>query len=259
MNKKKEIKKEMKKIFVNREGLCDDSYMYTISLIKIFKPNIYLKFNNNKLCKASKNKKEKETIIKIPKYIYFSGDISLFNNNNNNNILGLNNILNIDKSILYIPVNETTSEKLGYYNCYLLENNDIFRLNAKYNVGLFRMSIGNKYLENYLLESDYGNGFYIEYHDQPHYYNFIDNNNIKKSNLNNNNKGYLVLGKKINGYYLLSAFEVPKNKGIYIPPYVYHCDGCLKGNYNVIYSITDNYKTFLIKNNSNKIVRILFD
>jgi hypothetical protein len=50
----------------------------------------------------------------------------------------------------------------------------------------------------------------------------------------------------------MTAFSIPFGKAIYIPPNTYHCDACLIGDYNVIYTITGNYKTYLIYNEDSK-------
>lgn len=235
---------------VNRQGNMVESNMTTTKLITIYRPNTILRFKNNNLTivdniNASQYINQSITTIPTtPPYCEINGyivDSSIVNNN----ILGFNNILCIDNNTIDLPIIKATKETLLFYDSHLLYNDDVFILKGEYDVGLFEMNIGKNYLDNYLYVEGYGDGLYIETHNQPHYYNAI-----------NNNSGFLILGKKVENKYILTGFTIPDNMAIYVEPNVYHCDGCLIGNYNVIYSKTDNYKTLLIHNNENKIVKL---
>lgn len=261
-NKKRDdIDKEMDELFVNRKGITINAFMKTEKLIGFFKPNINLKFKKGYIKPTIKSENLDIVIPNIPPHIYISGEIVAHCHKNklvnkDNNILGKNQYLVINNKELSIPIAETTAENLSYYHCTLIKNKNIFKLEADHSVGYFKMSIGSEYLTNYLLRLGYGNGCYLEIHNQPHYYKFNGYNN--KIDSLNNNRGYLIIGKKIGGYYVLSAFEVPDNDAIYIPPNVYHCDGCLVGKYNVIYSKTKNYNTLLLRNIDCSVVNIKF-
>lgn len=158
----------MEEIFVNRSGLSKNSNMTTSNLVNIFNSNDRVIFNNGIIKKIEK---------KNPAYIKISGKVidNNYNITKNNNILGNNSFLIINESKVYIPIQISTKEKLDFYNCKLIKENDEFIINSNYDVGLFEMDIGKNYLKDYLLKKDFGNGFYIEYHDQPYYYKFLKN------------------------------------------------------------------------------------
>lgn len=100
------------------------------------------------------------------------------------------------------------------------------------------MNIGKNYAQDYLMNSEYGGGFYLEVHDRPHFH----------MPLNENAKGYLVLGKMISeDLYELSAFRIPFGYAIYTPGGIIHDDGFLVGDYMVIFSVTKEYKTAIVK------------
>lgn len=112
------------------------------------------------------------------------------------------------------------------------------------------MIIGERYVENYLLNEDFGGGFYIEYHSCPHYHQPLD----EKS------KGWLILGKFTDDekHVRLSAFKISFGYGVYMPPNVLHCDAFLTGNYLVAYTAAKEYKTgvFLTKEKEITSIRI---
>lgn len=202
------------------------------------------------------------------------------NQNNNNNILGNNEKFIVkDLQKLTIPIEMATVEKLAYYNCFMLNPNEKFILEGEHSVGLFEMYIGKNYLNDYLLAEEYGNGLYLEKHNQPHYYNYlqiVENNyfndehyiNDKNYGYNHNHlnrdkkimfeqRGFLLLGKQNDDLsYSITGFIIPNNVGIYLPPNVLHCDGTLRGRYQVIYSKTDDYNTYLLHNEYNNILKL---
>lgn len=230
----------MEDIYVNRKGVSEKSFMKTIELIEIFDPLDRVYVSDNSIEKIDR---------RVPNHIKITG--KLMNNvcdvTKVNNILGKNSLLIIDRDHISIPADNTNDDNLSFYGCSIIKDS-VLTLGGRHKVGLFKMSIGEDYLKNYLLKKDYGNGFYIEYHDQPHYYRFRQSQNGKR--------GHLVLGRKINDEYYITAFYVPDNVAIYVPPHVLHCDGCLIGEYDVIYSKTDNYKTMILWNKNMEIVDV---
>lgn len=219
------------------------------------------------------------------KYILDKQDNNKLKNNKinnfiNNNILGSNEKFIVkDLNKLTIPIEIATVEKLAYYNCFLLKPNEKFILEGEHPVGLYEMYIGKNYLNDYLLAENYGNGLYLEKHNQPHYYNYlqiVENNysndehyiNDKHYAYNHNHlnrdkkilfeqRGFLLLGKQNNDLtFSITGFIIPNNVGIYIPPNVLHCDGTLRGRYQVIYSKTNNYNTYLLHNEYNNIIKL---
>ena len=253
-NQKKINYDKIRELFVNRLGNSLNSFMKTKKILEIFTPYQILKQTNNKLIKLNDTYNNLSLIkienIKKPKQIIINGVFEERKQNlsiNSNNILGSNDYFYLDFNLdkINIPIEETSNEYLNYYNVYILEPEQIFNLNNNTEIALFEMSIGTEYVNGFLLEEGLGDGFYIETHDLPHYY----------FSSNPDSKGYLILGEKIHEGFALTAFEIGANKPIYISPYVYHSDGYLIGEYNVIYGKANNYKTYLFRTNDKKIIK----
>lgn len=258
-NQLKEIYNSMCKLYVNRNGKTKESFMTTKKLITIFPSNQNVKLLNGNLIKIENKDLNYNTILekkntKKPKQIKLFGkikevkqDFSIISNN----ILGTNDFFYLESDNITIPVEDVTEELLNYYNVFMNKPDQIFNLNNKSDIGFFEISIGQSYTKDYLLEEGYGDGFYIETHDLPHYYYSQEPNA----------SGYLILGEKIvgdNGLdgFGLTAFRMGKNISIYISPYTFHSDAYLIGNYNVIYGKTDNYKTYLFRKENGSIIKV---
>ncbi len=110
------------------------------------------------------------------------------------------------------------------------------------------MNIGENYVEHFLFKEDGGGGCYLEYHNTPHLHIPI----------NKNSCGYLILGKFVDNKVHLSAFKIPFGYAIYTSPFTVHCDGFLVGDYTVLYTVTPNYSTVLLRHNG-KIAHVLID
>ena len=216
-------------IYVNRNNpLKNNSYMNTTNIINIIKSDTKYNLNLNE-----ENSSEL-------KYVEFEGEwINSDQDTDKTNILGGIGILLTEKEIS-IPINEGLKEYFMYYNSFLLEKNDKIIFDCK-DMPLFEMDIGKDYFENYILNKDYANGMYIEYHNTPHYYISNDNSN-----------GFIILGKKINNTYKISAINIPKNKALYIPPYTLHNDCCLIGQYKVMYNMAEEFSTVRLVDRDNK-------
>lgn len=249
----------MKELFVKRIGKIDNSFMITNKLLEVFTPNqILLQIKNNliKLNNMDNNLSLKKSInYKKPKQIIIKGKTEEYEQDSiltQNNILGSNDYFYLDSHLrleqnkIIIPIEETSNDYLNYYDVYILEPDQIFNLNNNKEIGFFEMSIGTKYVDGFLLEEGLGDGFYLETHDLPHYY----------FSSNENSKGYLILGEKIDNGFALTAFEIGSNKAIYISPFVYHSDAYLVGDYNVVYGKANNYKTYLFRTCNKKILKI---
>ena len=240
----------MNKLRVHRYGINEDSFMITRRLLSIIRSESIVKFNTSKMLEYRDRIQEKKKIFwKEPKNVEIEGrSINLLKNNTN--ILGKKDFFIVDMDEIKIPVVENpTKQLLAYYNCELVFENDIFKLNNNKNMYYFSMEIGINYLNGYLLRRNYGDGFYLETQDTPHFH----------TPLNEKSRGYIIIGKKLENKYQLTAFKIPYKCGIYISPNVPHCDGTLIGEYNVLYTVTDNYETNLLYNTKNKIVDIIFD
>lgn len=233
----------MDKLFVNRMGLNDEAYMKTNYIVNRFEKYSKVIWRNNNLETCEKNITIKDSRLLKPKRLKINIQIKEINENvENNNILGKNSYIFIENELLKIPIEVATEKKLNYYFCNLIEDGDIFKLNNKSEIQNFNISIGQNYFKDYILQNGLGNGIYIETHDTPHFH----------QPLNSNCSGYLIIGKIKRDELIITAFKIPFGKAIYIPPNTYHCDACLVGEYNVIYTITEKYKTYLIYNENNK-------
>lgn len=222
-------KKMFEEIFVNRNNpFKTNSFMNTTDIINVIKGDVSYDMNI-----------VQEKISNL-KYVEFEGDILKSNQNiDKTNILGGIDLLLTDKEIK-IPINEGLKEYFMYYNCFLLEKDDKIIFDSK-DMPLFLMEIGKDYFQNYILNKEYANGMYIEYHNTPHYY--ISNENFG---------GVIVLGKKINNKYKISAIKIPINKALYIPPYVLHNDCCLIGEYKVMYNMAEDFETVRLVDRENR-------
>lgn len=265
-------------LLYERSGLRN-SKKEIIDTINIIYPNINYIFNNNNLTITDKNN-FKNNIIKKPNITVIEGlwnnskiiksistdnlnkkinskfDDDFFNfsdleeedyyyeeDNNKNtfsNILGDNNLFNCSNTTYYFKPQVATKELLSYYNCKLISPNDTIFFESNENMLLATIDTSFNYVEDYLLQEKYGGGIYLEYHNLPHFY--FPNDELSE--------GYIIIGKKRSqNKYELSAFSIPYNYGIYIPPNVIHNDCYLTGEYNVCYGKSNNFSTAILKNN----------
>lgn len=162
------------------------------------------------------------------------------------NILGGNGDLFVQSKNIWIPEAKTTAENLSWYGAKLISHGDVIRFETDVALPVAQMSIGKHYSENYLQDKALGGGFYLEYHDRPHFHMPVDQNA----------GGYLILGKILKkregqqGFratIALSAFKIPYGRAIYTGLNVLHDDGLLTGNYAVVYSVTENFSTVILK------------
>lgn len=109
------------------------------------------------------------------------------------------------------------------------------------------MSVGKDYVEGYLLKENKGGGFYIEYHDAPHFHMPLNPDSTSS---------HLILGKREGDEVFLSAFTIPYGSAIYPPANVIHDDGFLSGDLSVIYSITDSFSTVILKTENDDLVDV---
>ena len=113
-------------------------------------------------------------------------------------------------------------------------------------MAIFEMNITYDYINEYVMKL--GGGLYLEYFDIHHIH----------IPLNNDSSGYIILAKKKpENIYELSAFQIPFGKALIIPPNITHNDCFLVGNYNIIYGISENYSTAILKY-GNKLVKFIF-
>ena len=162
------------------------------------------------------------------------------------NVLGEYGELEMATEEISIPSAVTDQEHLNYYGCKLYTVGDVFSFETDKVLPLTIMDVGENYVEDYVMKEV---GIYLEYHDRPHFHMPV----------NEDSRGHLMLGKKISkDKYHLSAFTIPYGKAVYMPPYTIHNDCFLIGRYMVVYSMTKDYSTVILKNN-NKNVHVKVD
>ena len=77
-------------------------------------------------------------------------------------------------------------------------------------VPVWTMTVGDRYVEDYLLKDERGGGFYMEYHNCPHLHVPME----KEAT------GFVILGKRTDDdkYLMMTAFHIPFGFGLYMPP-----------------------------------------
>lgn len=243
-----------RELFVKRIGTTADSYMITTDLINIFPINSNVLLDKNNIIPTKKTNYitiPKILSPEIPNFTIVEGTFMNKQNNtiehNNNNILGMNSAFYCKINTIQIPIIKCSQEFLQFFGCIIINEGDVLKLNNNTEMPFFRVKIGKDYKSNYLLKKGLGDGFYIEVHDTPHIH----------QPLNSDAEGYLVLAKKQENILLLSKVKIPFGKALYIPPNIYHNDSLLIGDYNVLYTKTNNYTTYLFKTYDEKIVNII--
>lgn len=164
------------------------------------------------------------------------------------NILGGNVLFETKDSSYIIPHANETPEELAYYGVHLVPIGSLVSFQTPQVVPYTKMVVGERYVENYLLNEDLGGGFYLEYHSCPHYH----------QPLNDKAKGWLILGKftEDERHIRLSAFKIPFGYGIYMPPTVLHCDAYLTGEYLVAYTAAKEFKTGIFRTKNMEVTSI---
>jgi|LakMenEpi03Aug12_release.lakeMendotaPanAssembly.Ray.scaffolds.fasta_scaffold378635_1 hypothetical protein len=241
-------------LFVSRKGVSDEAYMITKELITIFPIDCSLVLDKNNIITTNK-----PNYINIPKMLspeipnftmvegYFHNSANMTTTILTNNILGNNSIFYTKVHNIQIPIISFSDQLLEFFGCKVINNGDVFSIDNKKEMPFFKVLIGKNYKNDYLLKEGLGDGFYIEKHDTPHIHQPV--------NINSN--GFIVLAKRLENLLLLSKIKIPFGKALYIPANVYHNDSLLIGEYNVLYTKTDNYQTYLFKTYEDKIVNII--
>lgn len=247
-------------IFVNRIGKTPESFMRTNKLVQVFKPDSLLKFEKfnlhlqktKNLLKPKPNTENKSSVkftqVQNINFVQIKGKFvkSFLAEKTSNNILGVNDFFITQCKFITIPETKATEETLEIFNCKLIKPGDIFSFNSNKELPLFEVSVGPEYVQEYLLKENFGNGFYIETHDTPHYHQPIDTNSC----------GFLVLGLIVESELILTKFKIPFGYGVYMEPKTLHSDAFLVGNYHVVYTKTQEYSTYLFMNQDNTIIQV---
>ncbi len=247
-------------IFVNRIGKSADSFMRTIKLLRTIDPNKWVKIKSNQLVDAQEDDfkvKQEMSNLHINEQTESETGINcvsvpgrfvktFLSESTENNILGKNDWFLTKIHHISIPETKTTKKTLGFFGCTLIEPECPFKLSDQLELPVFEVSIGSTYVQDYLLEENFGNGFYIETHNTPHYH----------QPLSPESSGYLILGVFIGVKIVLSKFAIPYGYGVYMPANTLHSDAFLVGDYAVVYTKTPDYSTYLFKTPDGKIVQV---
>ena len=246
-----DYKEKYHDIIVNRKGISKDAFMTTTDILYETIPYLDYQVTKNGLELTNISKNKQEIKIQIPKYFEFTGkwlsDIEIKNELKDANILGGFSKFEIDLDEINIPIQDATIENLMYYNVKLLKMNDIITFETNDHLPLCIVNIGKTYINDYILQENYGCGVYLEYHKNPHFHMPI----------NENSGGGIILAKKIEqDKYHISCFRIPYGYATYIPPYTIHNDCFLIGEYYVIYSKSEPFSTCLLRNKNDIIIKI---
>jgi hypothetical protein len=154
--------------------------------------------------------------------------------------------LTSEETELDIPEGPSTPEMLAYYGAQLVSVGDVLSLEANDVLPVSITTVGKSYVDNYVMVEGMGDGFYIEVHDRPHLHMPLDEEAA----------GHMVFGKKLeDGKFALSAFRIPFGYAIITNPYAIHTDASVTGRYMVIYSITPDFSTVIMRSNNGTIVK----
>ena len=229
----------MNDLFIDRKGETEDSHMKTNTMMNLFtKPDQVVVFKDGYVQPMpSRRLPQYRRKWKVPRYVEVEGTWLATDGEESpqNNILGKNDTFWTHCKEFTIPVEETLDEYVGFYGARIIRERDIFNLRNPCPMPMFDMSIGNNYVKDFINRHE--NGFYIEEHNTPHFHQ----PKFPTSS------GYIVLGKYLDGTLYLTRFAIPYKCGLYIPPYVLHSDAELVGDYFVMYTKAEEYRTGILK------------
>ena len=151
-------------------------------------------------------------------------------------VMGLKDKWKLSRKILHVDIPVVNLENISLTELTFLQNKYGFKYfsydkNININLGnpypIFStvVTIGEKYVSEYLFGNDYG--IYIEQHEMPHVHR----------PMTETSKGYMLYGKKNDNQTFEFIFVDVGNKGwIYTHPYSWHADCYLTGQWEVMYS-----------------------
>ncbi len=164
------------------------------------------------------------------------------------NIFAKNGTFTVDTGHIDVPVVTASAETLAYYNAHYLQLDDGLQFGSEAPYPICVMTIGRHYVDDYLMHT--GGGQYIEFHDRPHFH----------WNLDKNNSGYYLLGKKIgDNRYHLTGFSIPYGAAVYTMPSALHADANLVGtNWLVGLTVAPHFSTVLFRSADNVFTKLNF-
>ncbi len=184
-----------------------------------------------------------------PSKIFLKGNWQRAANEKNcaGNILGGYGSFTCAEQQVMIPRLEATEENLATYCCSLFKLGDELSFaEAAEPLPVTIMEIGSEYIPRYQQLPEFGGGIYLEYHDRPHLH----------MPLSPDAGGCLLLGRRTAQGLELSAFAIPYGYAVYTAPWVIHNDGFLIGKVLVVYSLTENFSTVIIRDGEGRPTRL---
>lgn len=235
------IQEKLSQIINHRRGILPESDMLTTEVRSYVDPDRHYRFSPGSLELVDNPKKVTavSSHIVTPDFAEVRGKWTRDPGRARGeaNVLGKNGVFYFPDRELTIPCEDTTAEKLAYYNATLLNEGDVLKIESPFPVPVSVVKFGKNYEKGYLTLPTHGGGYYLEVHDTPHLWSHLDRDG----------RGYVFLGKQTGpDTYHVSAFRIPYGQAIYAPGGVIHCDGLLIGNIYAIYTVTPNYSTGLI-------------
>lgn len=139
---------------------------------------------------------------------------------------------------LAIPLVTARPEWFAFYASRLLAHGDVIRFEADAELPVTITAVGRSYAESYLMRPEHGGGTYLEVHDRPHFHMSVGDES---------GGGYLLGKPATDGGYMLTFFLIPPGHGIATGPGAIHNDGHLVGRFVVIYSLTPDFSTAILR------------
>ncbi|WP_325893534.1 hypothetical protein [Grimontia sp. NTOU-MAR1] len=242
---------EIPVLLVNRKGNDDDAYMRVKNITGFVEPARSYQLGLGGFEPTDLTQNIKTTTVKEPSKCTIAGQwkqVVLHEEGEKAaNILGGYGRFYLPDEYEYldVPVNTATQENLAYFGCRLVRVGEQITFDGDSAMPITITSIGQKYVDDYLMNPNLGAGAYLEVHNRPHFH----------MPLNNLARGALILGKqKANDTIELSGFTIPLGFGVYTPPWVIHADSHLVGDYMVVFSRTDEYSTVLVRRQNNELI-----
>lgn len=241
------------KIIVHR--ICstnENAYMITEDIIGTIEPNSNYKIEKDNIIKIELTESEQNMhILKQPDYItLLEGEWILEaaeNQNKERNILGNDGIFITNQKEIKLKKQIATENNLAFYGAKLYKIGDILGFeNVTDTFPVTIVDVGKDYAKDYIMDPNLGGGVYLEYHNNPHFHMPLDDKC----------EGCLILGKKVNEKYALSAFQIPYGYAVYTPGWIIHNDCFLIGRYLVVYAISNEYSTVILKDNNDNLVKV---
>lgn len=225
-----DILNQLDKLVVNRKGSDHTAYMVTEQIISHASPGQLYSLEWNGLKPVNQEKQLPLPDPTIPPFVQVTGVWQTEEETGMSvagNILGGYGSLTVEgkEREIQIPVAPTTAENLAFYGCRLVKVGEVVEFESTGNLPVTITSVGETYVEKFLMVEECGGGAYVEYHDRPHFH----------MPLNKDAGGFLVLGLLDKpGFYKFSGFEIQYGYAISMAPYTIHTDAYLVGKYLVI-------------------------